>query len=67
MSGLVLPTLSQIKAWDTEHLSQAATFWNTAAEMWESSFDQVAGEISAPAGSPWLGVAAEAAQSRANY
>ncbi|WP_133167808.1 hypothetical protein [Mycolicibacterium austroafricanum] len=65
MSGLVLPTLSQIKAWDTEHLSQAATFWNTAAEMWESSFDQVAGEISAPAGSPWLGVAAEAAQSRA--
>lgn len=61
----LMPTLSQIRAWDTEHLSQAATFWSNTADNWEHSFDRVAREMQLPGGLPWEGSAAEAAQTRA--
>ncbi|MGD9516872.1 hypothetical protein JN086_27435 [Mycolicibacterium austroafricanum] len=62
---MLLPTLSQVKSWDTDHLSQAATFWRSTAEMWESSFDRVAREMPAPGESAWSGSGADAAERRA--
>jgi hypothetical protein len=35
-----LPTLSQIRNWDTEHLSQAAEDWETEAQRWENTYEQ---------------------------
>lgn len=35
------PTLSQLRAWDTEHLINAATFWTQTADQWEDSFAQI--------------------------
>ncbi|HET6731222.1 hypothetical protein [Mycobacterium sp.] len=61
----VMPTLSQIRAWDTEHLRQAATFWSNTADNWEYAFDRVAREMPLPGGLPWEGSAADAAQARA--
>lgn len=37
----MLPTLSQIHAWDTEHLITAATYWNKTADRWEDVFIQM--------------------------
>ena len=34
----MLPTLSQIQAWDTEHLIEAATYWSKTANQWEDVF-----------------------------
>ena len=60
-----IPTLSQIRGWDADHLSQAATFWRNTADTWENSFDRVAQEMPSPGGLPWEGSAADAAQKRA--
>ncbi len=35
-----LPTLSQLRQWDTEHLSQAADNWAAQAHQLESTFEQ---------------------------
>ncbi|OMC14958.1 hypothetical protein [Mycobacterium sp. SP-6446] len=35
------PTLSQLQAWDTDHLINAATYWTTAADQWEDAFTQI--------------------------
>jgi hypothetical protein len=37
----MLPTLSQIKSWDVNHLAQAATQWSAAADSWENTFHEV--------------------------
>ncbi|WP_310784294.1 hypothetical protein [Mycobacterium sp. Z3061] len=40
----MLPTLSEINAWDTQHLIAAARHWTTAADQWECVFLQVRNE-----------------------
>jgi hypothetical protein len=37
----MLPTLSQIKSWDVNHLAEAAQYWSAAADRWESVFHEV--------------------------
>lgn len=37
----MLPTLSQIKSWDVDHLTEAAMHWSAAADRWESVFHEV--------------------------
>lgn len=37
----MLPTLSQLQAWDTEHLVDAAHYWSRAADLWEDVFLQM--------------------------
>ncbi|CQD11973.1 transmembrane protein [Mycobacterium lentiflavum] len=32
------PTLSQLQAWDTDHLINAATYWTQTANQWEDTF-----------------------------
>ncbi|KAA8955762.1 MAG: hypothetical protein F6Q13_17175, partial [Mycobacterium sp.] len=36
-----LPTLSSIRAWDVEHLTQAADHWEGTADRWENVSIQV--------------------------
>src|SRR5437588_671695 len=36
-----LPTLSQIQAWDTEHLIDAAEHWYATADRWDGVYGQV--------------------------
>lgn len=36
-----LPTLSQIQAWDTEHLIDAAEHWDATADRWDGVYGQV--------------------------
>lgn len=31
-------TLSQIRAWSTQHLTYAATYWTQTADRWEDAF-----------------------------
>jgi hypothetical protein len=57
-------TLSQIQAWDTEHLDAAATHWTSAANRWRDGFTAVYSGITRPAGTAWEGVAADAAALR---
>src|SRR5262245_6058649 len=61
-----VPSLSQIRAWDTDHLVDAATAWRTTADQWQESFSQVASHMPAPGGTSWEGAGGEAAQSRAS-
>jgi hypothetical protein len=35
------PTLSQLQAWDTDHLINAATYWTKTANQWDDAFTQV--------------------------
>ncbi|MHA7651900.1 hypothetical protein ACX9NE_12220 [Mycobacterium sp. ML4] len=37
----MLPTLSQIQAWDTEHLIEAGRYWTATADRWEDVFLQM--------------------------
>ncbi|WP_445168398.1 amidase domain-containing protein [Mycolicibacterium sp. Dal123E01] len=60
-----IPSLSQILAWGTKHLSQAAADWEVTAEHWESTFTNVHNGTLSPGGTTWSGVAADAAQERA--
>ena len=61
-----VPSLSQIRAWDTDHLLDAAATWRATADQWQESFSQVAGHMPAPGGTPWEGPGSEAAQLRAS-
>jgi hypothetical protein len=62
MAGV--PSLSQIQAWDTQHLEAAATHWDARAQVWMESYDTVHREVPAPGGTVWEGVAADAAVAR---
>jgi len=64
-SGLV-PTLSQVQTWDTEHLTEAAAQWTSTATVWGDAFTHLAAQTPCPGGSPWEGKAAEAAQHQAS-
>jgi hypothetical protein len=56
-----LPTLSQIRNWDTEHLSQAADDWEAEAQRWESTYEQNYRRL---AEADWKGQGREAALER---
>ena len=38
--GTPQPTLSQLRNWDIEHLSQAADDWEGEAQRWENTYEQ---------------------------
>lgn len=63
---MVVPTLSQIQRWETDHLREAATNWTNTADAWEDSFRSISRQMAAPGGKHWSGDAAEAAQSGAS-
>jgi hypothetical protein len=56
-----IPTLSQVRSWNTEHLTEAAVHWTRTAVVWEDSFTELANQISVPGGTAWEGAAADAA------
>lgn len=60
--GAVLPTLSQIRNWDTEHLSQAADDWEAEAQRWETTYERNYQRL---AETDWQGQARQAALERA--
>ena len=64
--GGAVPTLSQVRTWSTEHLTQAADYWTHTAVMWDDHFTDLAHQISAPGGTGWEGDAADAAYRRAH-
>jgi hypothetical protein len=53
--------LSQIHAWDTAHLEDAATHWSSRAWEWEDAFTEVHARVLVPDGTPWRGTGADAA------
>src|ERR1700721_1864715 len=57
----MLPTLSQIKSWDVDHLAEAAMHWSAAADRWESAFHEGWQQSHAV---NWEGQAANALQER---
>jgi hypothetical protein len=57
-----LPTLSQIRDWDTEHLRQAADGWEAEAQRWESVYEQDYKRLTE---TDWKGQGREAALERA--
>jgi hypothetical protein len=61
----LLPTLSQVHAWDTEHLEAAANHWTTTADTWDYAFAKVYQEAQSPGGTQWDGEAGDAAVLRA--
>jgi hypothetical protein len=61
-----IPTLSQIEAWDVEHLLEAATHWDKTANRWEEAFTQVFEGTKSPGSTVWDGGAADMALRRAD-
>jgi hypothetical protein len=59
MTGL--PTLSSMRAWGVEHLTDAADQWTATADRWENTFVQVWQQSR---GLPWDGHAADALHER---
>jgi hypothetical protein len=55
------PTLSQLQAWDTEHLINAANHWTTTADQWEDAFTQMRNEAQTIA---WEGEGGDALRAR---
>ena len=41
MSTIGLPTLPQICAWGVDHLSEAADYWDSAANRWDGVYGHV--------------------------
>jgi hypothetical protein len=52
-----LPTLSQIRAWDIDHLIEAAEHWGSTADRWDNVYGQVWQQS---LGMDWRGQAREA-------
>ncbi|MBO0880868.1 MAG: hypothetical protein J2P17_11115 [Mycobacterium sp.] len=59
----MLPTLSQIKSWDVDHLAEAARCWSAAADRWESAFHEAWQQSRTVS---WEGQAASALRDRTN-
>lgn len=64
IGGMAMPSLSQILAWDVEHLASASADWDATARHWEDIFDGIHRGMLAPGGTAWEGDAADAAQER---
>lgn len=63
-SAVALPTRSELEAWSTTDLADAAANWRTAAIESESAFDQHRQNIASPGGTTWEGDAKDAALDR---
>ncbi len=59
-----IPTLSAIRGWDSEHLTDAAGHWTRTAMVWEENFTALATRIAYPGGTLWEGRSAESAHRR---
>ncbi|CAM3050917.1 hypothetical protein BST27_14890 [Mycobacterium intermedium] len=57
----MLPTLSQLRAWDTEHLINAANNWTATADQWEEVFIQIRNQAHSVA---WSGAGGDALRDR---
>jgi hypothetical protein len=57
-------TLSQIAAWDIDHLDDAARSWRSTAGRWQDGFITVNSGILRPGGTEWTGASADAASAR---
>lgn len=55
------PALAVIRRWDAAELTAAASVWTSTAELWESTFTELADRIALP----WEGSAAQRARRRA--
>lgn len=60
----MIPTLSQIRGWDIEHLTVAAQQWTSRATAWNDAVTEVDLDARRPGGAVWEGRAAESAQTR---
>jgi hypothetical protein len=58
-------TLSDVREWDTEHLTSAARYWSATANRWEGVFAELERLTHMPGETVWEGAAAGAAQDRA--
>jgi hypothetical protein len=63
-TATLVPSLSQIHGWDTEHLEAAATHWTATAHSWDDAFTKVYQEAPYPGGTLWEGAGADAAIER---
>jgi hypothetical protein len=59
-----VPSLSQIHAWGTAHLEDAAEHWSSLAWKWEGAFTDVHEQSLYPGGTLWHGAGADAAMLR---
>ena len=59
-----VPTRSQLEAWQSTHLDDAASRWRSAASKSEELFDQHRAAIAFPGGTEWVGNAKDAALQR---
>ncbi|GAB2993491.1 hypothetical protein [Mycobacterium bourgelatii] len=57
----MLPTLAQLRAWDTDHLINAANYWTDTADQWEEVFIQLRNEAHSVA---WSGAGGDAIRER---
>lgn len=64
MPSTALPTLSEVRAFTGDYLTSAARFWSGSATQWIDTVDGLTRDVSRPAGTEWLGEAAEAAALR---
>lgn len=62
--AVAIPTRSEIEAWTTSHLADAATAWRGTAAASEDAFDQHRRNINSPGGTTWEGDAKDAALDR---
>ncbi|MEE6139845.1 hypothetical protein SKC41_26405 [Mycobacterium sp. 050128] len=58
----MVPTLSQLQGWDTDHLISAAAYWTNTADRWEDTFTQVRNQSNTIG---WEGQGGEALRTRA--
>ena len=63
-SSTAFPSLSQVRSWDGEYLTDSAAHWITTAQRWQDAYDRVHAEVGRPGGQPWTGSGAEAARQR---
>jgi hypothetical protein len=62
----LVTTLSQVQAWDIDHLIEAASQWTSTATLWGDAFTHLSAQMPCPGGSQWEGEAATAAQHQAS-
>ncbi len=62
--AVAAPTRTEIEAWTTSHLADAAIAWRTAAAASEDAFDRHRININSPGGTTWEGDAKDAALDR---
>jgi hypothetical protein len=65
IGGGGIPTLSQVREWNTNYLTDAVKYWTDTAVMWEEHFSALVDQIGMPGGTRWRGEAADAAFTRA--